>query len=265
MAAAVQGETVRSLLVEALRDAGIVALGQQASADQIARAQTRLKWILAQWSTKRWFSWRLFEASAMSQGQLYFTVGPSGDINGGSTSDFSPDFSVDFAGQAWRSRPLQVEDAFARQLANNPGGQIDYGLRRLASREDYSRIQLKTLNSFPTHWYYDPDLPLGKLYFWPIPQAGVYEMHVLVRQPLAVVEELDAELPFPEEYAPALELTLAEWLRMSYKMPPDPGLAGLARGARNALKVNNTSLPSMQMPTALVSGRGRYNYFTDEV
>lgn len=256
--------SVRIMLTQALIDAGVVGLGQQPSADQITRALTRLNWTVAQWRTKRWMSWHLIDVSAQSRGQLFYTIGWQGDFPYEDSGDFnSLDFSVDF-NVGTSNRPLQIEAAYARLQAQSGSIPTDYPLNRIPSYEDYSRIRLKTQSSFPTHYFYDPANPRGKVYFWPIPVSGQFEMHVLVRQPLLLMQDLDMAVPYPDEYVPALELTVAKWLRMSYKMPPDPALDGMVKAAVNAIRVNNTQVPMLQMPVGLARGRRRYNIFSDE-
>src|ERR1700749_5311714 len=84
--------------------------------------------------------------------------------------------------------PARMESGFLRQIAPPPsqddtgnpygGNLIDYPMTLLQSREDYNRIALKTLQSFPGYLFYDSAWPIGVLYPWPIPQANIYELHV---------------------------------------------------------------------------------------
>lgn len=258
--------TVRTVLEIALRDAGIVGLGQQPSANDINECFLRFKWMLDLWQTKRWMSWHLVDMSVVSTGAQYYTIGVNGDIalNG----DFLfPDFHPQdfFTGtELWKSRPLQIEFAFARLFSNTPALATDYPLRRLPSYEDYAAIRLKSLTSFPTHYFYDPVAGIGKIFFWPIPPAAQFEMHVLVRNPLYMMDSPDDTIRFPYEYIPAIELNLAKWMRMSRKFPPDPQLDSMAKAALNAIRVNNTQIQTLKMPAGLARGSRRYNIFSDE-
>jgi hypothetical protein len=256
--------TARTIVTLALRDSGYLALGQQAPAQIVNEAFIRLNWIIKQWNALRWMSWHLLDLSCESSGQEYFTIGPSGDFDPGAT--FSSDYNNDYDGQSGQTsfgmRPLKLEKAYAR-MTNSPGIPTDYSLRLIPSYEDYSKIVLKTMTNFPTHFFYDPALPLGKIYFWPIPQNQLYEMHVLIRQPLLTFPSLDSQLLIPGEYEPALELTLAVWLRRAAKMPPDPELAQLWKNAMNIIRVNNTELQALDMPAALTRP-SIYNILADE-
>ena len=280
--------TARTIVTLALRDSGYLALGQQAPAQIVNEAFIRLNWIIKQWNALRWMTWHLLDISCESSGQLYFTIGPGADFDPSrtfspdydfsyqganpvipgnfNTPDFSKDFNTQYNGQTGQNsygmRPLKLEKAYAR-MTNSPGIPTDYQLRLIPSYEDYSKIVLKTMTNFPTHFFYDPALPWGKIYFWPIPQNQLYEMHVLVRQPILTFPNLDSQLLIPGEYEPALELTLAVWLRRAAKMPPDPELAQLWKNAMNVIRVNNTELQALDMPAALTRP-SIYNILADE-
>jgi hypothetical protein len=255
--------TARTIIELALRDSGYLAIGQTAPGQVVNEALVRLNWMVAIWNKKRWLTWHLVDiAFTPTIAQTYYTVGPGGDFVFASSSDFNADFGPDFVGAFLR--PAKVERAYSRIL-NGAQGAIptDYQLRLVPSYEDYSKITLKTQSSFPTHYFYDPALPLGKVFFWPIPLPPNLEMHLLVREPIARFTSLDAPLLMPEEYAPALELNLALWLRRAAKMPPDPELAMMARDALNTIRVNNTELAVLDMPATLTRP-GIYNVLADE-
>jgi hypothetical protein len=244
-----------------------LALGQTAPAQIVNEAFIRLNWILNLWNAKRWMTWQLVDLFVHSAGQLYFNVGPGGDF-AATFGDFNlpdfntPDFNAHSNNNGSSLRPLKIEKAYAR-MTNSPGIPTDYQLKLIPSYEDYTKIILKTMTNFPTHFFYDPSLPTGRVFFWPIPQSGLYEMHILVRQALDAFATLDTNILLPPEYIPALELTLAVWLRRAAKMPPDPELAMLAKDAVNTIRVNNTELEAMDMPAALTRP-SIYNILADE-
>ena len=254
--------TARQIINLALRDSGYVALGQQPTAMIVNESLMRLNMITAQWNAKRWMSWHLQDiAYTPSQPEEFYTVGTQGNFNVG--SDFSSDFNADF-GPA-QERPLQIETAFAR-LTNTSQTPTDYPLRVIPTYEDYAQLViLKTMTNFPTHYFYDPAIPLGRLFFWPIPNAGSqpWELHIIVRQFIQPVATLDTVMVVPPEYALALTLTLAVWIRTASKLPPDPELRNLQRDALTTIRTNNTALAALRMPTRLVR-RGIYNILADE-
>ena len=255
-------QSAQTLVTMALRDSGYLALGQSAPAQITNEAFIRLNWILSTWAAKRWLAWDLIDlAFTPTVSQKNYTVSSGGQFN--FPGDYNPaDFSsISFFTGSNAIRPVQVESAYVRLNAQS-GIPTDYQLELIPSYEDYSKIVLKTMTNFPRFYFYDPAYPVGLIYFWPLPLIG-QELHILVRNPLGAFATLNDALYLPPEYAPALSLTLAVWLRMAAKMPPDPALNALARDAVNTIRVNNTQLKALDMPKALIRP-GIYNILADE-
>lgn len=234
--------TPRDIILLALKDAGIVGVGNAASAEDMNDAFTRLNMMLGVWSARRWMVYHLIDVAKTSTGAASYTVGPGGDFN--------------------VARADRLEAAFARYLPQGAPNQIDYPLNVLQSREDYNRIALKGQAGFPSGVFLDTDYPLGTLYVWPIPTAGTYEIHITVRAAIAQFANLSDNITLPPSYLEALEYSLAVRLRAAYQLPPDPTIVGLARAAVNTVTNNNVQIPVIQMPEALRRGRV-YNPYTD--
>lgn len=80
------------------------------------------------------------------------------------------------------TRPDRIEAAFVR-LVNGPQA-VDYPLDVLGSREDYNKIALKGLSTFPQIAFYDAAYPYGNLYIWPAP-TNQYTIHISVKTQLS--------------------------------------------------------------------------------
>lgn len=182
-------------------------------------------------------------------------------------------------------RPARIESSFLRQL-NIPGSplwnqfnwneapwagqspgqnQIDYPLRVLQSREDYNRIALKSLVSFPGVVFLDSDWPLGKLHVWPVPNANIYEIHISVLAQLPFrFATINTIFSIPYEYYAAILYNLAIRLRPKYRLPSFPGdpLPGLAKDSLNVLRGANVQIGSLVMPGELMN-TSQYNIFSD--
>ena len=142
---------------------------------------------------------------------------------------------------------------------------MDYPLELLESREDYNRITLKQLQTFPGFIFYDPGYPLGLVYPWPVPQPNIYEIHLLVKA--AVINQfasLTTTVGLPNEYLMAIYLTLANVLRTAYRLPPDNDLIQRAKEAREVVRGANTALARLKMPYDLVRP-GVYNPYSDQI
>lgn len=240
--------TVGDICLSALQEAGVVGFGQTALGGQLVEAQARLQWMLQQWARKRWLIFHLVTLNVVSTGALSYTVGPGGQIDTGVGS----------------SRPDKIESAFLRQLTQSQPNQIDYPLELLQSMEDYNRIALKQLKSFPSIAFYDPAMPLGNLFAWPVPQPTIYGVYITVKAQLPTVfANAAVKFALPYEYYAAMLYNLAIRLRTRYQIPSFPGdsLPGQARDSLATLRGANTAIA--RLTTGDLNQPGQYNIFSD--
>lgn len=241
--------SANDLVTEAYKEAGALGIGQSLSPEDINDGLTRLQWMLQEWGRKRWVVYCLTTYNLVSTGALSYSVGPGGNMDTG----------------AGTMRPPKIESAFLRQLTQSQPNQIDYPLEILQAKEDYNRIALKSLMSFPTSVYYDPQWPLGQLYAWPVPQANIYGLFATFYTPLPVKFATGASLfAIPYEYYNAMLYNLALRLRAKLGIPSFPGdmVPGLAKDGLNLVRGANTQIA--RLSTADVAQpRGRYNIFSD--
>lgn len=235
--------TANDLISLALKDAGIVGVGQPPLNEDSNDAFDRLNMMIAQWRRKRWLVWHLIDLSFVSTGAQSYTIGPAGNF----VTSVVPD---------------RLEAAFFRQI-NIAGNPPDYPLSILESREDYNLITLKTLQAFPQYIFYDhTNETNGTIYPWPIPQASLYELHVTIKDVLLQFPTINTAINLPEEYKAALFYNLIVRLRVAYQLPPDPEVNALAKDALNAIRGANAKIPRLQMPGELVR-HAHYDIYSD--
>jgi len=235
--------TPADLIALALVDAGIVGQGQTAKAEDTNNAFTRFNWMVSQWARKRWLVWHLLDVVKTATGALSYTVGPGLDFD--------------------TTRPDRIESAFARQILPSQGSPIDYALQIIQSKEDYNLIAMKTLGTWPSCVFYDSGWPTGTVFFWPLPQAGQFDLHITIKQPIDQFASLTSDLNMPPEYEAAIYHNLVVRLRSAYQLPSDPVQVDLAKEALNVLRGANAQIATLRMPRAVV-GRGRmYNVYSD--
>ncbi|HEY2538220.1 MAG TPA: hypothetical protein VGI28_01780 [Stellaceae bacterium] len=231
----------------AMRVAGILGVGQVALPQDTADAQTALLLMLQQWRQKRWLVFRLnWDIVPLVIGKQSYTVGPTATPN--------PDFVTD--GYA---RPANVQSCFLRQnVGSGPNSYpIDFPMRILGSRQEYDRISLKSLQSWPASIYYDPTIPNATLYIWPIPVQHLFSLYIAWQTAIdPVTTEPSAEITdfLPEETQEAIIYNLALRLCTNYKMPPDPAVASMAKATLNTLRQTNFALQPLRMPQSLRPG-----------
>lgn len=238
--------TPLDIINQALKKAGVLGVGQTALAEDINDAYSDLQDMLGQWQRKRWMIWHLVDYACMGTGNVSYTVGPNQQFN------INP-------------RPDRIESAFFRQVINEPApNQIDYPLELIEAREDYNRIGLKQLQTFPQYLFYDSAYPIALAYPWPLITANLYELHLTVKETLAQFTSLNQQINLPLEYFAALKFNLAIRLCQAYQLPPDPTLIGLAKDAMNVIRNANLQIPRLKIPTDLVRP-GIYNVFSDQI
>lgn len=226
----------------ALKQSGVLGVGQSASADDLQDCFKILQMMLGIWQTERYMLYHLINLSVPCTGAQSYTVGPGSDI-------------------AMTSRPNEITTAFIRLPATG-ALRADYALGILRAREDYDRIAAKTQGSMPSFLFYDSGFPLGTLYPWPVP-SNIYELHITVLDRFQTFASVADTFLLPAEYEEAIMWNLACRLRPMYGMQPDPSLVALARAALNRLQAANVQVPRMGIDPILTSG-GRYNIYTDQ-
>ena len=226
----------------ALRDAQVNGVGQTPSDEENNDTFLHLNAMLAQWSRKRWLVFHLADVSRVATGAASYSLMTGGDFD--------------------TPRTDRIESAFVRWITSNPP--IDTPLAIIDAREDWNRITMKTLAAGgpPTAVFYDSGFPAGTLNFWPIPAAGLYELHVSVKAELSQISSMTDELVLPGEYLDAVLYNLAKRARVMFGEAPDQGLDSLAKGALNTLRQANAQIPLLQMPVAVVASRGRFSVYT---
>jgi hypothetical protein len=229
-------ETTGDLITFALRTAGINGVGQTPLAEDSNTGLQLLSNLMAEWQRKRWLVWTLVDSSITSTGATSYTVGPTGD------------FAI--------ARPDKLEAAYARLLPTGPGLSVDYPLALILAREDFSKLTLKTLTTFPSSVFYDSSFPTGLLYFWPVPPSGQFELHIVTKQGLPAYTTLTDDLALPPEYMSAALYSLAVELAMNYGLDPRPSIVMKMRAALQVVRTANIQPATLNMPSG-VSGRYR--------
>jgi hypothetical protein len=156
--------TARDFVTLALRESGVTGVGQTPLSEDINDGFTLLTRMLSRWQKKRWLVPNLYEVSAPGNNLKSNLIGPGQYYNA--------------------SRPNLIQAAYFKQLnAGSVANEVSYPLTPIFSWEDYSRIALKNLNTWPQYFFYDGQFPYGNVYIWPIP-SSLYEVHLVIKGPI---------------------------------------------------------------------------------
>lgn len=235
--------TPQRIISFALRAIGVLGTGQTALPEDYEDAFSALNAMLAQWTQQRWLVYRLIDVAKVSTGAISYTVGPGADFD--------------------TPRPDRLEAAFFRQYVSSQPNKVDFPLRLIQAREEYNRIALKDLTSWPTAIWYDPAFPIGVVYPWPVPQASIYEIHLTLKVLLAEFSSYVQSLNMPSSCIRAVWTNLSLELSLIYPgSVVSPNLAGVARAALQTIRDSNMQIPRLLMPPGLRRG-SFYNIYSD--
>lgn len=241
-------ETGQSLVTAALLKAGVTAKGRPPDSFDLSSALSDLNDMIAAWNTERWIIWDLLDVSFISTGAATYSIGPGGNYD-------------------IPRRPDALRAGYVRQLNTTSGQRINTPLKIIPSREEFSRLSLPTLVSFPQALFLDSSYPLGLIHSYPLPNAAIYEIHVIIpNHIIAVVAGTNLSV-LPPHYIPAFKFNLARILRQGYGKgsKPDIELNRLANYYRDAVIQSNIQVSELVMPRAVMSGQGPgYNIYSDQ-
>lgn len=317
--------TARDFITLCLREAGVTGVGQTPLPEDITDGFTILSRMLSQWQKRRWLVPNLIDISALGNGIKSNLIGPGQYYN--------------------TKRPDKIQAAYFKQITGN-NNDVSYQLSPIWSYEDYAKIALKELNSWPVYFFYDAAFPYGNVFIWPIPSSD-YEIHLLMKGPINfvmqldegeitnagsaytdgayvavpftnisslgnsgtaditvsggvvtvvtiqnpgdgykigdilsvaasdiggtgsgflwtvtnVTADLDAEFNMPEEYEEAIHYNLVIRLAAHYQYDPNPVHFKLAKAGLNTIKVSNTQISKLQMPSSLKFGNRGNSFY----
>lgn len=213
--------TKRDILTEMLVEIGVLDPGDTMSDRQQVTAENAFDRLLDDWNADR-------QAVYAMQRQT-FTLTPS----------LSP-HTIGPSGATWTStqRPVSIEEA---NLV------LTGGIRRPITIRDqqwYADQRVPALeSSIPLDLYYQPDWPLGKLYFFPVPSTA-YTVDLWSRMVLSALT-IDASFDLPPGYRNAVMLTCAEYAAGPFAAEISGLTVENAAKARRRIFSNNQITPRL--------------------
>jgi len=182
--------TIRDIVTMAMKEAGVLGVGQSLLAEDINDGYTLFSRMLSAWQVKRWMVPGLTDISAVSNGAKSNRIGPGQFYNCARPDKILAAYFIQLTGTGGFSSGFS--DGFA--VGNNTNNIVSYPLRPIWSYEDYARLSLKNLNSWPQFFFYDGAFPNGNVYIWPVP-SNQYEIHLIIKMPAANQTEIsDGEI-----------------------------------------------------------------------
>lgn len=233
--------TPKDLIELALKISNVLGVGQTARAEDVNDCFNLLNMMLAQWQTDRLTVYNLTTTSLTATGALSYTVGPGGD------------FDI-----PWVQR---LESAYFTQL-DGTSQPVSFPLRIMHAKEDYNRIAIKNLSSFPAFAFLDTAYPLSNLFVWPVPN-NQYGIHITTLGTLQEFTDSAQQIILPPAYKAAMMWNLAIEIGPLFGLDPNVVTVAKAKTTLNALRLQNNQIPLMRMPSSVQSNTGTYNIYGD--
>lgn len=233
--------TPRDIVMLALKSANVVGVGQTASAEDINDSFNHLCMMIAKWQASRINVYHLVNTSMQCTGAQSYTVGIGEDFNLASVP--------------------KIESAYVSQFYGTDN-QVDYWLTQAPAMQDYNRLALKTLKSFPSVYFYDSGYPVGRVFAWPVPD-NQYWLTITTRVQLQAFRNLSEEIVLPDVYLDAMLWNLTVRLCVAFGLPVQDEHRRQADAAINTMQQMNTQVPLLSMPAALKGRQGTFNIYGD--
>ena len=239
----------RDLLYIAFRESRVLKRPQGLNSDsELMDGLIFLNQQIDYWSARGCYSWTTnFQEFTLTPNHQPTLIGPG---------LAPPDFALD-------PRPVGIVSANVI-LPGNTTTDVQITIRDNAW---WAAKSVKNMTStFPTDLYYEPDVPNGQLWFWPIATTG-YDVRLETQVQLGQFSTLDDCFIAPPAYQGAVTLTLAEQLVDIWGTEMPLNLARRAMKARDALQSNNFLPPRIASADWGTSSRTRadFNYMTGTI
>jgi hypothetical protein len=232
------------LIYDALRIGGVLNAGETQNTDESAEALRALNGMVEAWATDRAKVYAIrIDEFALTAAQSY-TVGAGGNFN--------------------MPRPERIESANII-LMNEPLRPLRKPLTILRDSDEWAAIKIQNYNTpIPLKMYYDNAYPLGKAYFWPIPDGSnrvEFYSWLMVTGFLA----LGDVVRLPPGYGEALTYNLALRLAGRHGRKLSPVDAAIAAQSLAAIQSINLPKPLMTPDASgLATIKTGFNWLTGE-
>lgn len=171
----------------ALRAMGVISAGQTASSDDLINCTQALNLILKAWAKKGLLVWTIDQqALPLVAGKGTYTVGSGAEFN-------TP------------YHPPRLLSAFLR----NNASESDVVVLNIA-KSDYDLLGNKTSQSIVNQVWYDPQLPLGVLYVYSVPQDANYTLYATFQRPLQDITSATDNFDLSQDFFLPLKWSLVE-------------------------------------------------------
>lgn len=227
---------VSDIVTAALRELGVLAAGEVATADDAQAGLDALGRLQDQWAAERLQIYTVTRTTwTITASDGDYTVGAGANVN--------------------VARPAHIDHVNFIDTSTDPD--TEYPLVPL-TEDGYAAIGQKALTSkFPSHWHYNPTFPNGVLNFWPVPTASTLQGALYAPAAIAKWTSLSTSVSLPPGYERMLVKNLAVELAPQFEREVGQALILQARESKAVVKGANRRLRDLSFDGgALIQGSG---------
>lgn len=241
---------VRDVLYIAFREARVLKRPQALNSDnELDDGLIFLNQQVDYWAARGCYAWTTtFAVYPLTPSHQPYLIGPGLSL---------PDYAAPM-------RPVSIRSASTILIPTTPSTDVPIQIR---DRQWWASNSVKNINSTqPTDLYYEPDVPNGRIFFWPIPTTG-YNVRIEYDVQLQQFVTLDDTFIAPPAYLAGVTLTLAEELVDIWGTEMPATLPRRAMKARDALQSNNFLAPRIDSADwgTQHAPAGDFNYVTGTI
>lgn len=215
--------TARDLIKASLRTLGVLASGENPSADEQQEALSSLNRMLGSWSAEGLLiPNRVIEEFTLTIGQGSRTIGTGGNFS--------------------TTRPIEIDEVRLKDVTNSPNFEMRLDVINI---QGWADIRQKDLQSnYPTKIYYEPTYPLGTIYIWPVPSAA-HKIVIYSKKPISSFASANDTVSLQPGYEDALVTNLAMKLAPEYGKQTSAELQSDAANSKANIMRMNSKMPPL--------------------
>lgn len=227
---------VYDLVKLALRECGIVSLGDTINAAITQEALLILNSIRAEWSLNVRNYVHFDEVYTATENKTHITLGDGGDIP---------------------KRPHHITQVVV--ISGLPGTSVNYSIP-VGTYEEYRRLAIQNIFAIPSKCYVDTSFPLQNVWFYPGLATG-WSVRVEGMSYMTEYENITDPYIDPPEYFSALYLHLALRIAPKYGVDLAEGSVIAAKSALKQIEMNMFMTRLQPMPGLLQHQGSAINFF----
>ncbi len=218
-------ETAQTLVEGALRVIGVIATGEDPTADELADGLEAMKFMLRHWSDLNIRLYYTKQDTHVLTGVASYTIGPAGTIN--------------------TVRPVSIR-----------GARVDDDVMKIIDEATYRRICSPSVSGTPNYLWYSPEFPLGKIYIYPLGSGTLYLDSL---KPLTDPTLITESIEFPPGYDEVIKFNLAIRLAPEYGKEPSATVISLALSGLRDMETRNFAEQVVSVRPEIIRLATHYN------